>query len=370
MEEISQTETETTKAVVRTVSPGAFLNINNALEASRFYTNDQLMAMYYNLESVIMARAIRRNYSRNNGITSTIEKYLTRNLKTAGKYLHINDIKSYEFSPSCIYDNLKINSDKVPYNIIGFRLYIGVRYGEVLKSKMFVNDEEEKELSNEYDILITYRHSIDQYHPSKYVLKLIPPAHHIANPPFQSYQDMLNYQKTAIVKYNLATKIRKKSTLNTKQLQYIYGKMLQEIADFYVTQEYAIKAMELGIHLQKQYDKYHICAAKSATLTFILIARFRPHLLPLKLPYDVIKYIASYVWESRYDNAIWGITNTPINHKKDVPRDYQYLNGEDPPVENLEWDEDHYSQHNNFGPYNPIYRQRRVPSSLYQLNLY
>lgn len=362
------------RIAVHRIRPESFLDINELAEVSRYYTTNQLYAMLVNLEIVIQKRLTRRQCILEDSIGTVIEKDLMNMFKNGElktKFPSICDINSVYFYSHQILENYRNPTLETPYIYAGYRIYIYFRYGEKLRCKQYDDDIEEHNFDNLYKIEIKFRNGIDSKYSQKISLKIIPPSHHVSDPPYnkkERYEYLI--QKSASVKYVIDRSLlvskdvshkmyERKSKHNTKTLTDIYGTILKEVVKFYIEQRNMVYLMEKCIELEKRYYRSNIIGAKASVLVFLLIGRFRKDCVG-NLNYDVIQYIAKIIWSSRYDNAVWGIGDHHISHLlKDPDEDKQ----------RFFWQEDDITKEREYNPggWEPFYHIKNNPQSVYKL---
>lgn len=313
-----------------------FLSHDTADKATRKYTNEQLLLLKKILDNSIQQRMYRRHNASRYEISRTINKMMVDSIDDN----NINDIEDVGFCPGFEADNSsKLNPTAIYPNI----LYIYFRYGEKLTvNNMYIDAEDyddERELDNVYELVIK-----DGLYFS---VEIIPPKHHVKSPPYKFRE---NISEDGKIKWTHDPNSNRKqqsgidgwtieSKLNNKQRKDIYGSLLPSVVDMYIKNDFAKTLMEKCINLNDKYNKYHILSAHSASLCFLIIGRFHSSnlLSEQKIPYDVIKLIAKIVWDTRYDNDVWGVGYVENNYPmKFVDTDSTY-------------DEDHYND--NFSPY-------------------
>ena len=135
---------------------------------------------------------------------------------------------------------------------------------------------------------------------------------------------MVNLLESSRVKYDITKDFTGKdvkviSKSNSKKLKDIYGGMLSEVMRFYIREANAQKLMFMALDTTQDHNEFHISEARAATVTFLIIGRFRQSDLlgekfgVLRLPYDVVKLIAKMVWNTRFATEAWGITGHKRN---------------------------------------------------------
>ena len=188
------------------------------------------------------------------------------------------------------------------------------RYGEKLVvDKLYEDDdttEEKTTLDNIYEIVIR-----DGLYFS---VEIVPPKHHVKPPPYKRSDCISEDSKIIWTYYQSSGRKQKQSgidgwsiesKLNNKERKDIYGPLLSSVVNLYIKTNFSRTLIDKCITLNNKYNKYHILSAHSASLCFLMIGRFHSDLLleNKKIPYDVIKLIAKMVWDTRYDNYVWGV---------------------------------------------------------------
>jgi len=323
------------------VPPTAFLNVHTAMEYSRYYTNDQLMAMFLNLKTIVSKRCVRRQHIALDNISCMLERYLKENLNP-NTYKSIHNIYLVEYVPEHFDTDWK-NDD--PYGVeYPAKIRIYFRHGEDCVAKRYIGDVHDSTLLSNYLLTITKELR------GTYYLKITPPAHHVRDPPYNIRNDIsesaeVNY----VTEIGVENGFIRKSKCSSRDIKNIYGGMLKEIESFYVKGDRMKELFKMCKDINTRYSGNFITSAKSAVFTFLLIGRYYQTSLheTLNIPYDVIKLIAQKVWGTRCDKEVWGVGEVPLRMK------YDYAAQEDRSI-NF-YDEDSYSNHdghaNGWAPY-------------------
>lgn len=184
-------------------------------------------------------------------------------------------------------------------------------------------------------------------------------------PPYETLEDCHKITKNAKIKWILTNYVvpskqqcgipncHIKSYLkNAAERKKIYGgDFLKAFVNIYITKNIAEIMMNKCIAISKRYAKHFIAGAQSTTLYFLLIGKYSPksltklsdkkkHEWGYHIPKEVILIIAKMIWESRYQNEIWGKVENTCEIKVDQ-------NTED----TVKYDEDHYNECDYSGPH-------------------
>lgn len=325
------------------------LDINSLREHTRRFTNDDLLAMRKNLDVAVSDRLNRRQHMSDRNISRAMIRYLKREIEEAG-YTEIlgQDISMY-YCPEFEGQNYKDTSS--PSMHYPERMGISFRYGDILVAKRYVDDEETTEFDNIYRVNIELKYG----HRIRIILEA--PVHHVRPPPYEKFVfgggrdsakiqwklGFTNVPKDKIC--NIPGCIIKSQLTSAAKRRAIYGKeLLDAFVDFYITRNTARLTLSECCSINKKYKEHFIAGAWSATMCFLMIGRFHPKSLTglseenqalwrMNIPVDVIRYIAKMIWESRYDNNVWG-TKVDVRSQK---VDWSLRN-----ATSLWYDEDHY----------------------------
>jgi hypothetical protein len=251
-----------------------------------------------------------------------------------------NDTYAY-YSPGHINRDWKADN---PYGIEYYpKIDIYFQFGEDLYAKFYVEDQQETRMSSRYHITITEKRG-------KNILKILPPKHHVREPPYNDATNISSISDSASVKYvchnvpttNGTLRVDRKSKCKAKTLNDIYGNILKEVRDFFINERNMWEMLAKCKSLHRVHNANFIAGAKAAVFMFLMIGRFRS-----SIPYDLIRMIAKKVWESRYNKDVWGVGDVTINTRYMAP-DYRT-------VPSNSYDEDSYIHYedecNGWTPY-------------------
>lgn len=323
---------------------------------TRKFTNAELLDIRQKLDQAVWERVNKRQYMMDRNISRVMCKYIKSLIEEAG----FSDILGQDiwmwYCPSFKGQNYK---DSTPPCVqYPERMGISFRYGESIKAKRFENDEKEKTFENVYSIRAELKYDEDRELPR---ISLIPPIHHVKSPPYTPFSAVSIANEAGIQwrlgnvdvpkdkKCSIPGCIIKSKLTTTAKRREIYGKeLLDAFVDFYITRGVAVRVLRMCADISRRYQKHFIAGAQSATLCFLMVGRFHTKNLTclsaedqdqwkMKIPNDVVVYIAKIIWESRYDNQAWGAKTNP-NGFDDIPPVVP------PDVQKGSWyDEDHYS---------------------------
>lgn len=336
------------------------LNHNLALAATRKFTNYELRIMRKVLSDTIFGRLNRRQYIMDRNISQVMTKRLENAIADAGfSDILGQDIWCY-YSARFVGENYKNPEKDGPTMEYPARIGIRFHYGEKIVTKEYI-DRDEAELDNDYRLEIKNKHGY-------YQISILPPAHHVEDPPYERTNPSWKISKRAKIKWILGQThvsrkqqcgipncIIKSPLATTDARRRIYGvPLLKAIVDFYITQNMAETLMSECQSINLRYHRHFIAGAQSATMCFLMIGRFRPKALSglseeeqqnwnYIIPMDVIRLIAKHVWDSRYENKIWGTDTEEILA---IPQQFDAAQ-----QSSVYYDEDHYGQCDNQGPH-------------------
>jgi len=337
------------------------LNDNLAIAATRKFTNHELRIMRKTVNDAIFSRINRRQYIMDRNISKVMTKRLENAIADAG----LSDILGQDiwcyYCERFVGENHKNPDKDGPSMKYPARIGIGFRYGEIITAKKYVGDDYLKELDNFYRLDIKNKHGY-------YQISILPPAHHVEDPPYETINSSWKIIKCAKIKWILGQLhvsrkqqcgipncIIKSLLATTDARKRIYGvPLLKAIVDFYITQGMAATLMGECHSIYLKYQQYFIAGAQSATMCFLMIGKFYPRALSglsddeqtnwnCYIPMDVIRLIAKHVWDSRYDNKIWGTDTEKILA---IPQQFDAAQ-----QSSVYYDEDHYGQSDYQGPH-------------------
>lgn len=351
------------------------LNYNLALAATRKFTNRELRIMRKVLDDTLFSRLTRRQYIMDRNITSVMTKRLENAIADAGLSDILGQDIWYYYSARFVGENYKNPEKDGPTMEYPPRIVIKFRYGDIITAKEYVERCDPKELDNYYRLEIKNKHGYLQ-------ISILPPAHHVEDPPYERTTGPWKISKNAKIKWILGQQhvskkqqcgipncIIKSPLATTDARRRIYGvPLLKAIVDFYITQKMAETLMNECHAINLTYQYHFIAGAQSATLCFLMIGRFYPKALSglsdeeqknwnYIIPMDVIRLIAKHVWDSRYENKIWGTDTEEILA---IPQHCDAYEHQSVYYDEDHYDEDHYSQCDNNGPHGwvPWYKPR------------
>lgn len=328
------------------------LNDELALAATRKFTDFELRLMRKNLSEAIFKRMCRRNHVMGDNITSVMIQRLTKAFAEAG-YSNIlgQDIR-FSYCPAFVGENYKNPEKDGPKMNYPHCINIWFNYGEQIVAKEYIEDDEAILLLNTYRMAIKDKNG-------NITISIIPPAHLVEDPPFKRPNFTWKISKSAKIKWILGQThvsrkqqcgipncIIKSPLTTTDDRRRIYGvPLLKAIVDFFITNKMAATLMEECHSINLRYHKHFIAGAQAATMCFLMIGRFCPRALSglsdeeqinwnYDIPMDVTRLIAKHVWDSRYQNEIWGTDTRTILA---IEPDYG-----NPPEHRAFYDEDHY----------------------------
>lgn len=277
----------------------ALLDINKAVDYSQYFTNDQLMTMFFNLKNAVHKRCVRRNAIESDYYDDYLSKYLKNAFKEAGpEYECISDSFFAEFTPPYVETSTEDFEGKNIYP----RINISFSHGEPLSAKRFVYDDVKTAFNNNYSIRIEYNVEGDEY-----MLTIKQPIQCVSKPPYQNWQHCDKIIEKGTAKYFILGGTKNITAgVGANEISY---DILPKIISFYVEKGHMETMMDNCRQLKRTFNKSFSVKAKSATLCFLIIGRFRFNYIP----YDVIKLIAKKVWDSRFTLSEWGVGNIPTN---------------------------------------------------------
>lgn len=335
------------------------LNHELALEGTRKFTNRELLMMRKIIDDAIFRRMVRRQYDMNESLSRVMTNILSKAIADAG-YSEILGKNLWVYCCPSFRDTNYKNKNG-PSMIYCTRIGIYFNYGESITAKKYMDDEEPRVIDDEYKIEIRLKKSLE--------IKIEPPAHHVKTPPYENRTGAGNIRDSAKIKWILEQPVSRrqncdipkciiKSPLpNSHMRKSIYGQeLLKSLVDFYITKGNAKLLLDHCTRIISKYDQHFITSAHSTTMYFLTVGKFCPKALTGLsvedqsnwnhiIPYDVIKLIAKHVWESRYENEIWG---TDTREVLSIPQFHNVEPGApSPPTYN----EDRYSEYDIRGPH-------------------
>lgn len=330
------------------------LDINLAIDETRKFTNEQLLAIRKNMNNAIYRRMNRRQYIMDRNITRVMEKYISNALEELGlSEILGNNIYCY-YCPRFTDTNYKQKqiTDPMLANYVD-RIGFSFDYGETYIGPRYIGDDQVTTMEPRYRI---------QIKPGK--ISIVAPVHHVKPLPYNRAENFSgNISNSVQIKWHWVSNVPKKqqcgipnyiikSKLTTsKERNLIYTDvLLKAVVNLLITNGHADLMLRKCQNLYEIYNKHFITSAQSSTLYFLLIGRFQQKAIHHSfVPMDVIRYIAKIIWESRYENNVWG---------NDGSKRFDVIV---PPEEtNLSIDEDHFQEDDDNAPHGwkPWYRIR------------
>jgi len=187
-------------------------------------------------------------------------------------------------------------------------LTLAFDYGEPYEGIRYDGENRKDECTEPSTYYVTLN---DAGYATRGALLLKPPDHHIVSFPMSKAAIMTLFAKREEVtlKYEMDKNdcspklVLIQPAKNVRMA--VYGPLAASFRDYFVRDDHYRHILDLACRVHRAYENYHIGKAKSATMMFLMIGRCR-HLY--KMPYDVVKFIAMDVWNSRYNNTLWEIT--------------------------------------------------------------
>jgi hypothetical protein len=283
-----------------------------ALEETGRFTDMELFRLFTNVNTVIKMRLHRRFWVEANAVCDAIKSYFSHNPLTVKSAIKIRNIECKRMDASHISVTIRFKFGEK---------YKGVRYTDQDPSK-------ERTFYAYYYLKISCSYAMGIC----YEVKLTPPIHHVISlPTNRDGNSDEECTANAALRFDnkeaaLSPDSEKQKTLkraggpSSYDRKNIYGDLLKPFTQYFIHERRAVEIINLAENVYHKYHQYPIGKARAATMTFLLIGRFRS-IGEIRLPYDVVKIIANRVWKSRHNVDKWRIT------EKEVPRDIYYHRG-------------------------------------------